>query len=73
MAKAANGTLPSMPEKQPRFMDRFSKATKVGFVLLGYFLGIIGVLIDWAIGHKKKMWNVAPRQFGTVLSAGAQA
>lgn len=55
MAKAANGTLPSMPEKQPRFMDRFSKATKVGFVLLGYFLGIIGVLIDWAIGHKKKM------------------
>lgn len=54
MAKAANGTLPSMPEKQPRFMDRFSKATKVGFVLLGYFLGIIGVLIDWAIGHKKK-------------------
>ena len=43
MAKAANGTLPSMPEKQPRFMDRFSKATKVGFVLLGYFLGIIGV------------------------------
>ena len=55
MAKAANGTLPSMPEKQPRFMDRFSKATKVGFVLLGYFLGIIGVLIDWAIGRKKKM------------------
>ena len=55
MAKAANGTLPSMPEKQPRFVDRFSKATKVGFVLLGYFLGIIGVLIDWAIGHKKKM------------------
>ena len=44
-----------MAEGQPRFLDRFSKGTKVGFVVLGYVLGIIGVLIDWAIGHRKKM------------------
>ena len=55
ISMAANGDLPGMAEGQPRFLDRFSKGMKVGFVVLGYVLGIIGVLIDWAIGHKKKM------------------
>ena len=52
---AANGNLPGMPLGTPRFIDRFSKGQKVLFVVLGYVFGIIGVLIDWAIGRRKKM------------------
>ncbi len=28
---------------------------KIGYIALGFLLGIIGILIDWAIGHRKKM------------------
>lgn len=52
---AANGNLPGMPEGTPRFIDRFSKGTKALFVVLGFVLGVVGVLICWAIGHRKKM------------------
>jgi Ca2+/Na+ antiporter len=52
---AANGDLPQMPQNTPRFLDRFSKGAKVGFFVLGFILGIIGILISWAIGHRKKM------------------
>ena len=52
---AANGNLPGLPVGTPRFIDRFSKGKKVLFVILGYAFGIIGVLIDWMIGRRKKM------------------
>ncbi len=52
---AANGNLPGLPVGTPRFIDRFSKGKKVLFVILGYAFGIIGVLIDWIIGRRKKM------------------
>jgi Ca2+/Na+ antiporter len=52
---AANGNLPQMPKNTPRFLERFSKGEKVGFFVLGFVLGIIGILISWAIGHRKKM------------------
>ena len=67
ISMAANGDLPGMAEGQPRFLDRFSKGMKVGFVVLGYVLGIIGVLIDWAIGHKKKMMEC--RSVGVRMSS----
>jgi len=28
---------------------------KLGYFLLGFFAGIIGILVSWAIGHRKKM------------------
>ena len=34
---------------------RLNFAAEAGMFALGFFLGIIGVLIDWAIGHRKKM------------------
>ncbi len=35
--------------------ERLSFAAKLGYAALGFFLGVIGVLIAWAIGHRKKM------------------
>lgn len=52
---AANGDLPLMPANTPRFIDRFSKGAKFGFVVLGLLFNVVGVLIAWAIGHRKKM------------------
>jgi hypothetical protein len=56
---AANGALPSMPEGTPRFLDRFSKGKKVLFVVLGFMFGVVGILIDWYIGHKEKMMEAS--------------
>lgn len=52
---AANGDLPQMPQGTRRFLDRFSKGAKFGFVALGFVLSIVGVFIAWAIGHRKNM------------------
>lgn len=35
--------------------ERLSFAAKLGYVLLGFLFGVVGVLVDWAIGHRKKM------------------
>ena len=35
--------------------ERLSFAAKLGYVTLGFLFGVVGVLIDWAIGHRKKM------------------
>lgn len=34
---------------------RWSRLQEAGFVLLGFLFGWVGVLIDWAIAHRKKM------------------
>ena len=34
---------------------RYTRLQEVGFILLGFCLGIPGILIDWAIARKKKM------------------
>lgn len=34
---------------------RLTWAGKIGYALIGFALGWIGVLIDWAIGHRKRM------------------
>ena len=50
---AANGYLPKMPEGTPRFIEKFPKGVKAGFVALGYVFGIFGVLVSWGIAHKQ--------------------
>ena len=33
--------------------QRLTWPEKIAYMILGFFLGIIGILIDWALGHKK--------------------
>ena len=34
---------------------RYTRLQEAGFILLGFCLGWIGILVDWAIAHRKKM------------------
>ncbi len=34
---------------------RPTAASKLGYIALGFFLGVVGILLDWAIAHRKHM------------------
>ena len=34
---------------------RYTRLEEAGFILLGFVLGIPGILIDWAIARRKRM------------------